>query len=34
MHTLDLKNKGYRTDLIIDELAREKNKNLTPKIPA
>lgn len=32
MHTLDLKNKGYRTDLIIDELARENNKNLTPKI--
>ena len=32
MHTIDLKNKGYRTDLIIDEITREKDTKLSSKI--
>lgn len=32
MHTIDLKNKGYRTDLVIDEITREKDTNLSSKI--
>lgn len=32
MHTIDLKNKGYRTDLVIDEITREKNTKLSSKI--
>lgn len=32
MHTIDLKNKGYRTDLVIDEITREKDTKLSSKI--
>lgn len=32
MHTIDLKNKGYRTDLVIDEITREKDIKLSSKI--
>lgn len=32
MHTIDLKNKGYRTDLVIDEIIREKDTKLSSKI--
>lgn len=32
MHTIDLKNKGYRTDLVIDEIKREKDTKLSSKI--
>lgn len=32
MHTIDLKNKGYRTDLVIDEITREKETKLSSKI--
>lgn len=32
MHTIDLKNKSYRTDLVIDEITREKDTKLSSKI--
>ena len=32
MHTIDLKNKGYRTDLVIDEITREKDTKISSKI--
>lgn len=32
MHTIDLKNKGYRTDLVIDEITKEKDTKLSSKI--
>ena len=32
MHTIDLKNKGYSTDLVIDEITREKDRKLSSKI--
>lgn len=32
MHTIDLKNKGYRTDLVIDEITREKDPKFSSKI--
>lgn len=32
MHTIDLKNKGYRTDLVIDEITKEKETKLSSKI--
>lgn len=32
MHTIDLKNKGYRTDLVIDEITKKKDTKLSSKI--
>lgn len=32
MHTIDLKNKGFRTDLVIDEITREKESKIKSKI--
>lgn len=32
MHTIDLKSKGFRTDLVIDEITREKDSEIKPKI--
>lgn len=32
MHTIDLKNKGFRTDLVIDDITREKQPQIATKI--
>ena len=32
MHTIDLKNKGFRTDLVIDDITREKQPKIATKI--
>ena len=32
MHTIDLKNKGFRTDLVIDDITREKQPKIAAKI--
>ena len=32
MHTIDLKNKGFRTDLVVDEINRQKQDKVVSKI--